>query len=387
MDALIEPRLEERREEDGRKAWHCLDCGFCRASKSDVSRHIEQKHIDFSIQCSICPASYTRRDKLKAHMKSKHGMFIWTFSNKNQSNSQICADIDMEVLSKMRSVRGEMGELIWLCCECDYSHIKKTNTFRHVEAKHVVCEYLCPICNQPNSCRNALKQHMIRLHSFGVNKWKTNKWLPRLVNLVCLVFFLLIFSGLMLTIPGALWSGPSIESEAMKKMIPMTNELGLKMWQCSECDYRVKNSNDLRKHVERKHLECRVTCDVCFQVFNCRYRLQQHHRSAHLEPECLWNLKYIQNTFLSANFNQSIVKGEPPSYDQSIKSKMLETQDADGWKLWKCSDCDYTNKKTSHLYRHIERRHFSVTLSCEFCAQTFTCSQALATHQKHSCCS
>ena len=108
---------------------------------------------------------------------------------KNQSNSQICADIDMEVLSKMRSVRGEMGELIWLCCECDYSHIKKTNTFRHVEAKHVICEYLCPICNQPNSCRNALKQHMIRLHSFGVNKWKTNKWLPRLVNLVCLVFF------------------------------------------------------------------------------------------------------------------------------------------------------------------------------------------------------
>ena len=74
----------------------------------------------------------------------------------------MCADIDMEVLSKMRSVRGEMGELIWLCCECDYSHIKKTNTFRHVEAKHVVCEYLCPICNQPNSCRNALKQHMIR---------------------------------------------------------------------------------------------------------------------------------------------------------------------------------------------------------------------------------
>jgi len=80
---------------------------------------------------------------------------------------------------------------------------------------------------------------------------------------------------------GTLWSGPSIESEAMKKMIPMTDDLGLKMWQCSECDYRVKNSNDLRKHVERKHLECRVSCDICFQVFNCRYRLQQHHRSAH----------------------------------------------------------------------------------------------------------
>ena len=202
---------------------------------------------------------------------------------------------------------------------------------------------------------------------------------------------------LILEISGTLWSGPSIESEAMKKMIPMTDEMGLKMWQCSECDYRVKNSNDLRKHVERKHLECRVSCDICFQVFNCRYRLQQHHRSAH--QNAFWLVsqnKHIPNIFLSADFNQSIkgetlfnpiIKGEAPSYDQSIKSKMLETQDADGWKLWKCSDCDYTNKKTSHLYRHIERRHFSVTLSCEFCAQTFTCSQALATHQKHSCCS
>ena len=96
--------------------------------------------------------------------------------------------------------------------------------------------------------------------------------------------------------------------------------------------------------------------------------------------------EYILILFWQSNL-QSHYKVEASSYDQSIKSKMVETQDAGGWKLWKCSDCDYTNKKTSHLYRHIERRHFSVTLACEFCAQTFTCSQALATHQKHSCCS
>ena len=184
----------------------------------------------------------------------------------------------------------------------------------------------------------------------------------------------------------------------MKKMIPVTDEMGLKKWQCSECDYCVKNSNDLRKHVERKHLQCRVSCDVCFQVFNCRYRLQQHHRSAHLwtwlilvflDQRIHFKSLMADLTVIKIGRNnlQSHYKGEAPSYDQSIKSEMVETQDAGGWKLWKCSDCDYTNKKTSHLYRHIERRHFSVTLACEFCAQTFTCSQALATHQKHSCCS
>jgi len=74
---------------------------------------------------------------------------------------------------------------------------------------------------------------------------------------------------------------PSIEGEVLKKMIPSTDEFGLKMWQCSECEYKVKNSNDLRKHVERKHLQCNVTCEICFQVFNCRYRLQQHNRKVH----------------------------------------------------------------------------------------------------------
>jgi len=74
FDSLIEARLEERREDDGRKKWFCLECGFGRVSKWDVSRHIEQKHLGFSIQCTLCPASYTRRDKLKAHLKSKHGI-------------------------------------------------------------------------------------------------------------------------------------------------------------------------------------------------------------------------------------------------------------------------------------------------------------------------
>jgi len=69
-------------------------------------------------------------------------------------------------------------------------------------------------------------------------------------------------------------------------------------------------------------------------------------------------------------------------YDLKIKSKMREVQDEGGYKVWQCTDCPYSNKKTSHLYRHIERKHFSVSLSCEFCSQTFNCKETLATHKK-----
>lgn len=76
---------------------------------------------------------------------------------------------------------------------------------------------------------------------------------------------------------------PILEAEVSKKMLPVTDHSGHRVWQCTECDYRVKNSNDLRKHVERKHLMCEVVCDLCNESFNCRYRLQQHNRKFHSE--------------------------------------------------------------------------------------------------------
>lgn len=64
----------------------------------------------------------------------------------------------------MRHGRNELGEHVWECTECSYSHKKKTNTFRHVESKHVSCVYLCPMCGQSNTCRNSLKQHLNLKH-------------------------------------------------------------------------------------------------------------------------------------------------------------------------------------------------------------------------------
>ena len=85
-------------------------------------------------------------------------------------------------------------------------------------------------------------------------------------------------------------------------------------------------------------------------------------------PVKCWFKTVINNLLLTA-------------YDDQIKSKMIEVQDG-GYKAWQCSDCSYRNKKTSHLYRHIERIHFSVSLSCDFCSQTFNCKERLATHKK-----
>ena len=71
MDLKVNERLVEERTESGLKIWACTECSFSRPGKWDVQRHIEQKHLGLYIQCHICQATFTRRDKHRAHVK-KH---------------------------------------------------------------------------------------------------------------------------------------------------------------------------------------------------------------------------------------------------------------------------------------------------------------------------
>ena len=57
---------------EGRKGWQCAECGFERNKRYDVARHVEQKHLNLVIPCDYCTATFTRRDKLRAHLKNKH---------------------------------------------------------------------------------------------------------------------------------------------------------------------------------------------------------------------------------------------------------------------------------------------------------------------------
>jgi len=71
VDVKVASKLVEEKNAMGMKLWVCTDCGFSRHGKWDVRRHIEQKHLELFIQCQLCIATFTRRDKYRAHLK-KH---------------------------------------------------------------------------------------------------------------------------------------------------------------------------------------------------------------------------------------------------------------------------------------------------------------------------
>ena len=64
-------------------------------------------------------------------------------------------------------------------------------------------------------------------------------------------------------------------------MTPAVDEAGNKLWQCTDCGYARERKSDIRRHVERKHIEMRVACNLCSMLFSTRLSLKEHMKYKH----------------------------------------------------------------------------------------------------------
>ena len=55
------------------------------------------------------------------------------------------------------------------------------------------------------------------------------------------------------------------------------NEEGYSVWQCDVCGQRIQRKNDIKRHIEAKHLIFPgVTCNLCERVYKTRNSLRKH---------------------------------------------------------------------------------------------------------------
>jgi len=54
-----------------------------------------------------------------------------------------------------------------------------------------------------------------------------------------------------------------------------------------------------------------------------------------------------------------------------VTSKMYESVDVTGKKLWQCAECDYARTKKDHVTKHVEQKHSGIQFHCEFCHAVF----------------
>ena len=60
-------------DENGFTVWRCLDCGHTSKLKSDLSKHVEAKHIKSAgFYCGYCSKFCPSRNALQSHVSRQH---------------------------------------------------------------------------------------------------------------------------------------------------------------------------------------------------------------------------------------------------------------------------------------------------------------------------
>ena len=62
-----------------------------------------------------------------------------------------------------------------------------------------------------------------------------------------------------------------------------SDESGLKMFQCTICQFKGRKIYDMKKHVESSHFRgaLKHTCSLCETDFDCKGALQYHNKTKH----------------------------------------------------------------------------------------------------------
>ena len=76
-------------------------------------------------------------------------------------------------------------------------------------------------------------------------------------------------------------STPATLALVAMKMFETRDEAGLRIWQCTECEYARHKKDHVTKHVEQKHSGLQFVCEYCQSVFHRRDTYREHVKKKH----------------------------------------------------------------------------------------------------------
>ena len=155
--------------------YHCPQCDHTNRNRTDLERHIETYHLDLEYPCEYCDRVFKTRRRYQRHVRSHHpGMnyrIAWLFITDRTLEAR---------LSILEEFIVKCGKGCHQCTACGYQGSRKCDVVRHVEAKHLKCEFKCPFCQRASTTSRRHREHL-RICQYRC-RWKTLKYTPFLLN-------------------------------------------------------------------------------------------------------------------------------------------------------------------------------------------------------------
>ena len=152
----------------------------------------------------------------------------------------------------LRLANDQNGERVYSCKICHQKGATLYALQRHVESIHFphTFKYICNFCEKESASKQAHDSHISSMHKAEKSDEFTKK--AKEVNS---------------------WS----DLQQYVTKLP-DDESGLKVYQCTICQFKGRKCYDLKKHVESYHFRgaLKHTCNLCGTDFDTKYALQYH---------------------------------------------------------------------------------------------------------------
>ena len=127
----------------------CEECNTSYKQRKNLLRHIRSKHEGITYFCRLCDYETTRKDHLKGHTKSVH-------------ENAVCKEntFNMASLSERQAYSKELNK----CEKCQLSFSLRNALLRHIKSKHEGIVYNCEECGYKASRQYRFRLHKESVH-------------------------------------------------------------------------------------------------------------------------------------------------------------------------------------------------------------------------------
>ncbi|KAE8752012.1 hypothetical protein FOCC_FOCC001174 [Frankliniella occidentalis] len=301
-----EPRCKNAKPTKKRKLHSCPNdgCTFQGTSVRDLTRHIRKHTGERPFKCTECEKTFTRRDKLSAHLRC-HGNVEKTF----QCN--VCEFACREHSSLIIHMRRHTDERPYKCQICDHKARTKSHLNVHLRKHTGDHPYKCKKCGKAFTTSSDLTRHA-RLHTGDKP-----------------------FACPHCSYAAALKT--SLKTHIQQNHMPGVSLI------CPKCNMQCQSRKDLRIHI-KSHKDDSKHCSKCDFIGSTNTALKKHFKIH--TPE-----KLKQSPLL--NGKRGILKGhQKKKYSPKKQKKPLEVFSD----VYSCTYCSASFWREDALEEHI-RQH------------------------------